>query len=61
MQDSLPKDDFILLSLVNTKLRDGESLEDFCAEYSCSSGDICRRMKNLGYVFDDDENKFKRD
>jgi len=49
----------MLLSLVNTKLRDGESLEDFCADYGCSPKDIAVRMKNIDYKFDEKTNSFK--
>lgn len=60
MGNSLPSDDFMLLSLVNTKLRDGEDLEDFCADYGCSSADIFDRMEKLGYAYDEDTCAFKR-
>ncbi|MGN0814423.1 MAG: DUF4250 domain-containing protein [Candidatus Coproplasma sp.] len=57
----LPQDNLILLSFINTKLRDEcPSLDDFCAEYDLSPQDICARMAETGYYFDEEENAFKR-
>ncbi|MGN0804412.1 MAG: DUF4250 domain-containing protein [Candidatus Coproplasma sp.] len=58
MANTLPQDGFILLSLVNTKLRDGMELEDFCFEYGISVADMCQRMKEIGYKYDSENNKF---
>lgn len=56
----LPQDNYMLLSLVNMKLRDGyASLEDFCADYGVSTEDICARMRGIGYVYDPSVNAFK--
>ena len=56
----LPQDDFILLSLVNTKLRDEySSLEEFCEDNALSQGDICGRLQKIGYVYDEAANCFK--
>ncbi|MGN0817547.1 MAG: DUF4250 domain-containing protein [Candidatus Coproplasma sp.] len=57
----LPQDNYVLLSLVNTKLRDEcSSLEDFCAVYDLSLQDICKRMEAIGYLYDTESNAFKR-
>lgn len=57
----LPQDDFILLSYVNTKLRDEySSLEDFCAVEGADSVQILAKLKGIGYVYDEEENSFKR-
>lgn len=56
----LPQDDFILLSFINTKLRDDfSSLVDFCDCFGCSQEDICRRMEKIGYFYDAGANAFK--
>lgn len=57
---SLPTDDNILLSLVNTKLRDGDSLADFCAAYGVEEGEIVSRLAAAGFKFDEENNTFKR-
>ncbi|MCM1438515.1 MAG: DUF4250 domain-containing protein [Roseburia sp.] len=57
---SLPEDDNILLSLVNTALRDGDGLEDFCAEYGAETEELLSRLAAAGYAFDKQNNSFKR-
>ncbi len=47
---SLPVDDNILLSLVNTRLRDGDALADFCAEYGADEGELTERLARAGYA-----------
>ena len=57
----LPKDDFILLSFVNTKLRDEySSLEELCGEKGVSLAEICERLSALGYEYAPEYNAFKR-
>ena len=57
----LPSDDFILLSYVNTKLRDEcFSLADFCADYGVSESDLVARLSALGYKYDSERNAFIR-
>lgn len=55
----MPLDDYMLLSLANTKLRDGYSLKDFCAEYSATEEEIVERLKKIGYAFDAARGAFK--
>lgn len=57
---SLPVDDNILLSLVNTRLRDGDTLADFCAEYGAEEGALIARLAAAGYAYDGEQNSFKR-
>lgn len=48
----LPNDDFILLSLINTKLRDEfYSLECLCESLDVSLDEICSRLSSLGYEY----------
>ena len=56
----LPSDDFILLSLVNTYLRDRYcSLEELCEEEDVSQPEICTRLLKIGYAYDEEANTFK--
>ena len=58
---NLPADDFILLSLINTKLRDNySSLQDLCEEEGVSQSEIITRLAVLNYTYDDEANAFKR-
>lgn len=57
---SLPNDDNILLSLINTALRDGDPLADFCARYDADSGELFARLERAGYKFEEENNCFKR-
>ena len=57
----LPSDDFILLSFVNTKLRDEyPSFSDFCADYGVSEGELITRLALLGYKYSEEQNAFIR-
>ena len=58
----LPEDSFILLSYVNTQLRDNfSSLDDLCAGYGAERKDIERKLGELGYVYSWDRNAFVRE
>lgn len=58
---SLPADDFILLSVVNTKLRDEySSLEELCYNEGVYLKEICGRLNALGYEYATEYNAFKR-
>ncbi len=49
---NLPNDDYILLSLINTKLRDEfYSLNSLCDSLDVSLNDICSRLSSLGYEY----------
>ena len=56
----LPSDGFILLSLINTKLRDKySSLEELCGQEEVSQEEICSRLAELGFSYDETLNAFK--
>ena len=56
---ALPKDPAILLSFVNTKLRDCyKSLDDMCDDMEESSEEICARLKAIGYSYSKERNAF---
>ena len=55
----LPKDEVILLSYVNTKLRDFyPSLEEFCKEVGVDRGYIIEKLGKIDYEYDEVLNKF---
>lgn len=56
----LPADDFILLSVINTKLRDEyPSLEELCEDNGFSREEIIERLLAIGYAYDETGNCFK--
>lgn len=56
---TLPNDPFILLSFVNTKLRDEcESLDDFCDRYEADKTSLTEKLGSLSYRYDPDANQF---
>ena len=51
---TLPKDPVILLSFVNTKLRDfNSSLDDFCKENNLNEDEIKRKLEMIDYHYDE--------
>lgn len=55
----LPKDSVILLSFVNTKLRDEySSLDDLCAALDADAADISGTLAALDYHYDAAHNQF---
>ncbi len=56
----LPQDPFILLSYINTRLRDdGCRLDELCEELSLDRAEITSRLAEIGYVYDERGNTFK--
>lgn len=56
----LPKDPYILLSYVNTKLRDEyPSLSALCDGLDVSEGSLAEKLAGAGYAYDSDTNQFK--
>ncbi|HCL4576396.1 DUF4250 domain-containing protein [Clostridium botulinum] len=50
---------YILLSLVNTKLRDEfENFKDFCKTYDLREDEIITKMKTIDYKYDSEINQF---
>ena len=55
----LPKDPIILLSYINTQLRDNyANLAEFCSANNCSSEDISRTLETIDYRYDAEINQF---
>lgn len=57
--DNLPTDPFILLSFVNTKLRDDyATLDEMCGDLAIDRADLEKRLKEAGFEYSKDNNKF---
>ena len=56
---SLPKDSFMLLSVVNTKLRDYySSLDELCSAENVSRAEVEKQFSQAGYNYDENINQF---
>ncbi len=56
----LPKDPILLLSVVNTKLRDNySSLEELCHAEDADPQEIIQALDAVGYVYQPDLNQFR--
>lgn len=56
----IPKDPHILLSFVNTRLRDQyNSLDSLCEDLNLNRSDLEDKLKHINYVYDIQENQFK--
>ncbi len=57
--NELPRDPVMLLSVVNTKLRDEyDSLSEFCASVGVKEADITGKLKAINYNYDNSTNQF---
>ena len=57
--NNLPKDPAMLLSYVNTELRDNyPDLEDFCLSNNVDINDVVGRLRSIDYVYDERSNLF---
>ncbi len=57
--NGLPKDPALLLSFVNTQLRDNYyDLIDFCHVYDVDINDLTARLRAIDYVYDERTNQF---
>lgn len=55
----LPQDPVILLSYVNTKLRDDYAgLDDLCGDLDADREEIVQKLSALGYAYDPEKNRF---
>ncbi|MDO5382993.1 MAG: DUF4250 domain-containing protein [Eubacteriales bacterium] len=56
----LPKDPIILLSYINTQLRDNYgSLDELCQSLTLDKQDITTRLSSINYEYDESVNRFK--
>ncbi len=59
MEQNLPKDPVMLLSFVNTQLRDNySSLEDFCRFFDLSEEKLVDKLEKIQYKYDAKQNQF---
>lgn len=55
----IPQDPMILLSYLNTKLRDEyKSLDLLCNDLQLDKSDIIQKMSSIDYAYDDALNRF---
>lgn len=56
---TLPQDPVMLLSLINTKLRDyNSSLDDFCRENDLNEDEIKEKLEMIDYHYSEERNQF---
>lgn len=56
---NLPKDAILLLSVINTKLRDYYgSLDSLCEDMNEDKTDILHKLEDIGYEYDEKTNQF---
>lgn len=57
---NIPNDPVILLSYINTKLRDDFStLDELCKSLCISKDELEHKLVLIGYVYDEETNSFK--
>lgn len=57
---NIPNDPIILLSFINTKLRDRYgSLDELCDDMELNKNDLCEKLKSVGYTYAETQNQFK--
>ena len=55
----LPKDPVMLLSVVNTNLRDYcSTLDDFCKTQNIQKEELIRKLEQINYRYDENRNQF---
>lgn len=55
----LPNDPFMLLSVINLKLRDFySSLDALCADMDIDKEELCKKLEAAGFSYDENNNKF---
>ncbi|SEW33881.1 protein of unknown function [Ruminococcaceae bacterium KH2T8] len=56
---NIPGDPVMLLSFVNTQLRDNyPSLDEFCSSFGVDRGEIEEKLRKIDYMYDKDNNRF---
>ena len=57
---NIPNDPMILLSFVNTKLRDEySSLEEFCKEHNLDIEALKKKLEEIGFQYNAEQKQFK--
>ena len=58
-QTMLPNDPVMLLSYINTHLRDDyESLDDLCSSLDLDKETLCEKLGEIGYTYREETNSF---
>ena len=56
---NMPNDPVMLLSFVNTQLRDNySSLDELAAAYGVEAGEIIKKLGDIDYSYDPEGNRF---
>ena len=56
----IPQDPFILLSWINTQLRDRyDTLDALCEEEGVKKAELTAKRAALGYLYDPEQNRFR--
>lgn len=59
MSQNLPQDPIILLSYVNTQLRDHyATLAEFCAAMGADQAELEKKLRGVDYEYDPEQNAF---
>lgn len=59
METGLPGDPVLLMSVVNTKLRDYyHTLDELCEDLGADKEEIIRKLEKAGFVYDDTRGQF---
>lgn len=59
MQTELPKEPALLLSVVNTKLRDYyPTLDALCEDMDADKGELIGKLESIDYRYDESKNQF---
>lgn len=59
MASKIPKDPVMLLSFINTQLRDNyPSLEDLCASLDLDQASLIQKLSAIDYTYDNTRNQF---
>ncbi|MBE5954599.1 MAG: DUF4250 domain-containing protein [Lachnospiraceae bacterium] len=57
--ENMPKDPMMLLSFVNTSLRDkGIDLEELCKSFCIDKKEIQEKLDKIGYTYNNELNRF---
>jgi len=57
--EKLPNDPMMLLSFVNTRMRDDKlSLEELCKQFDLETKEIEEKLDKIGYTYNNDLKKF---
>ncbi|MGY0374207.1 DUF4250 domain-containing protein [Clostridium sp. JNZ J1-5] len=55
----LNMDSYILLSLINMKLRDEfPNIKDFCSEFNISEEDLNNKLRSIRYIYNEKNNQY---